>query len=105
MIVKNVCYAQMPDEVIVKIHGDRAYVEMPVNVTESTYERDGETVIDYVAETVYFVTTKPTKNLAERVLADKEAWIEIAKQTAPIETTVADLVEAINALTEIVLGG
>lgn len=104
MVVKNVCYAAMPDEVIVKQRGIRAVVEIPENVTEITYERDGEDVTEYVAEKVYCINTQYTKNLRERVLADKEAWKEVARQIAPVDTTLADVVEAINALTEIVLG-
>ena len=104
MKVKNVCYAAMPDEVIVRVCGNKACIEMPENVSEVTIERDGEQVTEYIAENVYYVETNNTRNLRERVLADKETWKEIAKQVAPVETTLADVVDALNALTEIVLG-
>lgn len=102
MIYKNVHYQSRPDKVEITVKGRKAVVEIPVNVTESATE-DGR---EFIAEKVYVVITKPTKNLKKRVESDLYAWINAATIQEPEpETTIADVVEAINALTDIVLGG
>lgn len=105
MVLKNVIYGNRPDNVIVTVRGRNALVEIPTDVTEHTDERDGETAAEYIAGTVYAVQTLATANLKARVEDNINEWITLAKQTAPVEATIPDLVEAINVLTEIVLGG
>lgn len=101
MRTRNVYYAERPDTVIVNVSGDSAVVEMPVNVTEVETE-DG---VQYLAETVLSVRTRNTPGLKERVEQHYDAWKEIAQVVEPPKTTVDDLVDAINALTDMVIGG
>lgn len=101
MQTKNVYYSEQPDRVIVTERGDKAIVEFPCNVT--AIENEART--DFLAETVYFLETMPTPNLKNRVEAEYDAWLEAAKTPAPQAVNLTDVVDAINALTEIVLGG
>lgn len=101
MQTKNVYYSEQPESVIVNAFGDKAIIEFPVNVTEVEAEEGAS----WLAETVYCFETMNTPNLKERVEANYEAWLELAKKPAPQVTALDDVVEALNALTEIVLGG
>lgn len=101
MQTKNVYYSEQPDKVIITSNGKFAEVELPVNVTEIENEEGTQ----YVAETVYRTRTIAAPNLKERVLENYEQWLEKAKETEPQRTELSDVVEALNALTEIVLGG
>lgn len=101
MILSDVHYAHNPD-VTVTVKGKTAVVEIPTEV-EAVEREDGT---EYIAATVYVVNTKPTPNLKERVLANIEKWkrsaVEPEKEPG---TTLDDVVEGLNALAEIVLGG
>lgn len=97
---KNVYFAERPDKVMVTVNGDAAIVEMPTGITEIEAE-DGT---QYCAD-VYYVHTKNTPNLKERVERNYDAWLEVAQAVEQPKTTVEDLAEAINVLTDIVIGG
>lgn len=101
MQTKNVYYSEQPNRVIVNTNGTRAMVELPVNVTEIETEEG----TNWLAETVYSFETMNTPNLMERVEADYDEWLELAKKPEPQVAGLNDVVEALNALTEIVLGG
>lgn len=102
MQTKNVFYGERPDRVIVRSKGGEAIVELPVNVSE--VEREDGT--EWKAETVYSIRTMDRPNLKERVEANYEAWLDAAKKVAePQATSLGDVVEAINALTDLILGG
>lgn len=101
MMTKNVYYTRRPDEFIVTTNGTNAVIEFPQNVVE--VETDEQTY--YLAEKVYSVATKATPNLEERVRQNFEAWFEKAKQPEMERAELYDVIEALNALTEIVIGG
>lgn len=101
MQTKSVYYSEQPDRVIVNAKGSKAIVEIPVNVTEIETE-DGK---NWLAEVVYSFETMNTPNLKERIENAFDKWLEVAKKPAPQTTELTDVVEALNALTEIILGG
>jgi len=105
MVLKNVAYSTRPDTVIVTTHGRNALVEIPTDVTERAFDRDGEMVTEYIAGAVYAVSTLAAPNLKARVEKDVQAWITVAQQTDAPTATLSDVVDALNVLTEIVLGG
>ena len=104
MLTRNVHYLEQPDSVIVTEYGRKAMVEFPIDVTEVEIEIEGETYTEYVAETVYSLPTVAVPNLKDRVLVNYEAWLERAKIPEPKETTIEDLVEVIDALTDLIIG-
>lgn len=77
-------------------------VNFPADVVETKTD-DGQTM--WIAGTVYSMETMYTPNLADRIEADYDAWLELASEPVVGETTIADIVESINALTDIILGG
>lgn len=81
--------------------GKKAIVEFPINVTEIEKENG----VEYVASTAYSLETMHTADLAERVSNNFDEWLDKAKVIEPSETTLADVIDAVNALTDIVLGG
>lgn len=101
MQIKNVYYGERPNRVIVTERGGRAVVEMPVNVREIETEDRTE----WFAETVYYLFTTATPNLEARVEAEYEDWLELAKIPVVAPATLSDVIDAINTLTEIVIGG
>lgn len=101
MLTKNVHYAENPDKIIVLRNGNIAVVEMPTEVKEIELE-DERT--EYVAEKVYSVRTQNTPNLEERVEANYEEWLALAAEVEPQMATLEDVIDAVNALTEIVIG-
>lgn len=102
MLTKNVCYTSQPNRSIVYHHGDNAIVEFPVNVVEVTTE-DGS---QWLAEKVYSIRTRYTPGLENRVTVNYEAWFEAAKKAIDPQTpTMADLVDAVNTLTDLLIGG
>ena len=78
-------------------------VEFPINISEVIVEGE-ETYTEYVAENVYSFKTVTTPNLKERIEASYAEWLEKAKTPEPQETTIEDLVEIIDALTDIIIG-
>ena len=51
------------------------------------------------------MTTMATPNLQERVEQNYEAWFELASKTEPQKATLDDAIEAINVLTDLIIGG
>ncbi len=101
MLIRNVYYGEQPDNVIVTERGGKAVIEFPTNVSEIETE-DG---VQYKAEIVYYIETSATPNLKARVEAEFDAWLELAKVPVSQPATLNDVVEALNALTEFVIGG
>ena len=100
MQTRNVHYAERPDDVMIRANGETAVVEFPVNVTEI----EKEDVTEYVAEVVYSFETRYTADLEDRVKADYESWLDMARTPTPQQTTLADVVEALNTLTDLIIG-
>ena len=103
MLTRNVHYAEQPDTVIVNRteKSEYAVVEFPLDVEEVEREEGTE----YVAAEVYSLRTMNKPGLKDRVLDNYEEWLEKAKQPEPQTTDLADVVEAINVLTDLILGG
>lgn len=101
MQTKNVYYSELPERVIVTDRGGKAIVEFPCDVTEV----EKEDKVEYLAETVYYLETISTPNLKGRVEAEYEAWLNAAMKPSPQPANLSDVVEAINALTDIIIGG
>lgn len=101
MQTKNVYYAHRPEKIIITENNGYAVVELPVNVSE-VETADG---MQYLAETVYYVKTKATTNLKSRVKKKYSAWLEVASVIEPQRATLDDAIEAINTLTDLVIGG
>lgn len=101
MQTSNVYYSTQPERVIVTAHGEAATIEFPIDVREVETEAGTQ----FLAEKVYSLKTRNTENLLERVKVNYDAWLEMAKVVEPPQTTVDDLVEAINTLTDMVIGG
>ena len=101
MQTKNVHYSERPNRFVIQSNGQKAYVEFPLNVTEVEREDGAE----YVAETVYSLETTNTANLADRIEANYDAWLLRAKTPKMPQTTLEDVVEAVNMLQELIIGG
>lgn len=101
MQTKNVYYTEEPSRFIINRHGSNALVEFPANVQKV----ESEDKTEWLAGTVYSISTKYTANLADRIEADFDLWLEAAKQIEPQPVDLNDVVEALNALTEVVIGG
>lgn len=102
MMIKNEHYGERPNKVIVRSNGKEAVVEFPLNVTETQTE-DGS---QWLAETVYSMRTKDRPDLEERIDANYAAWLEAAKNAVePQAPNLTDVVDAINTLTDLILGG
>lgn len=101
MQTKNVYYAEEPDRVMVTTCGDNALVEFPIGVTKVQAD-DG---VQYLAKKVYSLKTRATANLKERIERNYDAWLDMAQVEEIPQTTISDLVEAVNALTDMMLGG
>lgn len=102
MQTKNEHFGERPDRVVVRRNGKYALVLFPLNVTEVQTE-DGS---QWLAETVYSMRTMDRPDLKDRVNANYEAWLEVAKKAVEPQTpTMADLVDAVNTLTDLLIGG
>lgn len=105
MTKTNIHYSERPGKFEIRTSGSKAVVVFPVNVSEVTIEdEDGERV-EYIAEKVYEYETTNTPNLADRVNRNYAKWLAVAAVPDSPKTTIADLEEAINTLTDIILGG
>lgn len=104
MLTKNVHYADRPDRVIVTTCGSTSLVEFPIDITEITIEGD-EPRKEYIAESVYSLKTTSTPNLKERVEAHYYDWLDTAKTPSVPHTTLEDVVEAVNVLQAMIIGG
>ena len=101
MQTKNVIYSEQPTQTMIYSNGKRARVEFPVNVTEIETEEGTQ----WKAEKVYFLETAYTETLASRIEANYAEWLDKAKQTEVQPATMSDVVDALNALQDLVLGG
>ncbi len=104
MLIKNVYYSQQPPQFEIRRSDRKAVVLFPTDVTRVPANEEDEEP-GYLAENVYYLVTGWTENLESRILSDPSKWLKVAKIPTPVQTTIPDLEEAINTLTEIVLGG
>lgn len=102
MLTKNVQFAKKPDKVMIRRiqNGYMCYVDLVENIREM--KENEET--NYIAD-VYSVQAGYTAGLKERVERDYEKWLMVAKDIPAPQPTVTDIVDAINALAELVIGG
>lgn len=106
MLTRNVYFAERPEKVVVNRIGDAGYscrVDFPVNI-EEVAGPEGET--QYRAD-VYAIETGFTYDIKERIQNRYDEWLALAKKRAEVEpeTTIMDLVSAMNILTDFVMGG
>lgn len=103
MLIRNVHYAEKPKKVVITTCGSVSVVEFPLDVQEVIIEGE-EDRVEYVADSVYSLTTMNTANLRERIEGNYEEWLEKAKEVVTPKTSLEDVMEAVNALAEIVIG-
>ena len=101
MLTRNVYYSERPKQFLITSMGTKAVVEFPLDVTEI----EAEETVQYLADKVYSLTTKNTADLEARIQANYDEWLEKAKEPEPQNVTLADVVEAVNVLTDLILGG
>lgn len=102
MLTKNVIYGSEPAAVnVLRIaKTSRAVVALPVNVRS---EGSGNEIV-WIADE-YRIEREWAPDLAERVTANYDEWLATAKAESVPETTLADVVQAVNDLADLVLGG
>lgn len=126
MHIKDVTYNAQPDPFEIRRAGSKAVIVFPTNVeevevSEEPIVQDGgngsglpeigggsseaTTTTQYIAHDVYQLETNWTPNLEQRVTNNFQAWLNKAKIPESKEATLADVIEAVNALTEVILGG
>lgn len=97
MLIKNVYYQEQPEPFEIRRYGkNMATVVFPTEVSET---EEG----DYLATKVYALDVNYTTNLRERIENNFEAWLSRAKKPEIKEATLEDVIEAVNALTDIIL--
>lgn len=101
MMTENVFYAVRPERVIVTRRGEKAVIEFPVNVTEVETEEGTH----WLAATVYSLDTRNRDDIEHVVAENYDAWLEKAKEVEPQTTSLGDVIDALNALTDLILGG
>ena len=104
MLTRGVYFANRPNRVEVHRIGEQGYtcrVDFPVNIQEIEND-DGD--VQYRAD-VYSLECGYTEGIAARINQNYEDWLAVAKEIIVPQPTVQDAIDAINALTEIVLGG
>ena len=104
MLTRSVFYSQEPERVSVHRIGRTGYtarVDFPVNV-QQVIMPDEEP--QYKAD-VYSVEVGFTVGLKERIENNYEAWLAVAKEIPAPQPTINDVIEAVNELTDIILGG
>lgn len=103
MLTRNVYYAERPDPVqVFRIGlGYTCRVDLPVNIREIQND-EGDT--QFVAD-VYSVTAGYTPGIKERIEADYNGWLAVAKEIPAPQPTIQDVIEAVNELADIILGG
>lgn len=102
MLIRNITYQERPAPFEIRKHGRMATVVFPMDVVEAEGP-EGEA--EYLARRVYVLETGWTQGLEERIQGDFSKWLANAKKPEDPKTTLDDLVEAINTLTDIVMGG
>ena len=103
MLTRNVFYSERPERVVVNRIGNTSTcrVDLPTNI-EEVETPDGGT--QYKAD-VYSINAGYTANLAERVEANYDAWLTVAQEVPIPEPTIQDVIDAVNDLTDLILGG
>ena len=101
MMTRSVYYSEKPNRFEIRSNGQSACVEFPLNVTEVETEEGTH----YVAEVVYSLSTMATSDLADRIEENFDAWLRKAKEPEMPQTTLEDVVEAVNMLQELIIGG
>ena len=103
MLTKGVQYAHEPERVNIRRHGNgyMCTVELAENVRQEQ-GADGDAV--WIAD-VYSLDAGYTAGIRERVERDRESWLAIAREIPVPKPTIEDVVDALNALTEAVIGG
>lgn len=103
-MTRNVYYGNKPEKAyVLKVaNTNTCYVELPVNVEE--IPGDGERDTQWKSD-VYSIRTLYKESLLEEVLSNYDAWLERAKEESIPEVTIDDVMETVNLLTSIVLGG
>lgn len=105
MLTRNVHYSEQPESVIVTSNNRDAIVELPIDVREIEIEETDGIRTEWIADKVYFVKVRATKNLKERVENNYDSWLALAKEPEVQTTTIEDLVDAINVLQDLILEG
>jgi len=100
MMTKDTHFADEPQRIIITVADNTAYIEFPTNVREIETEESTE----YVAD-VYYLQTVARDNLQEEIENHYEAWLAKAMEEQPPKTSLEDVVDAINVLADIVIGG
>ena len=101
MMTRSVYNSDKPNSYEIRSNGQRAGVEFPLNVTEVETEEGTH----YVEEVVYSLSTMATSDLADRIEENFDAWLRKAKEPEMPQTTLEDVVEAVNMLQELIIGG
>ena len=103
MLTRNVYFTERPENVIVTRFGNTycCRIDLPVNI-EEVETGEGET--QWKAD-VYSVEAGYTVDIKERVEENYDAWMEVAQAVIAPEPTIQDVVEAMNELTDLILGG
>lgn len=104
MLTKNVQFAERPENVMICRVGNgfTCRIDFPVNIRE--VEMGEENEVQYLAD-VYSVNANYTEGMQERVENEFDFWFAKANEIEIPQPTIQDAIDAINALTEIVLGG
>lgn len=102
MLIKNVYYQEEPEKVEIRRYGRKATVVFATDIRkrEETEEEDG----GYIAGKVYTIDVDYTKKLRSRVEENYDEWLLRAKKSETKETTLEDVVEALETLTDVVMG-
>ena len=104
MLTRNVFYSQEPERVSVHRIGSNGYtarVDFPVNVQQIVMPDDQP---QYKAD-VYSIEVGFTVVLKGRIENNYEAWLAVAKEIPTPQPTINDVIEAVNELTDLILGG
>lgn len=103
MLTKNVFYSQRPERVSVHRIGQgyTCRVDFPVNIQEI---ENGDEETQFKAD-VYSLEVGYTTGIKERIEADYEGWLKVAKEIPAPQPTIQDVIVAVNELADLILGG
>ena len=105
MLTKNVHYSEKPGKFMITTCGSVSVVEFPLDVTAVTIEEGEEKRKEWIAESVYSLTTTTTPDLEKRVKKNYDAWLKKAQEIELQQPSLEDVIEAVNTLTDMILGG
>lgn len=100
MMTKDTHFADEPQRFIITTADNMAHIEFPTNVREIETEERTE----YVAD-VYYMRTANRDGLHDEIKNNYEAWLARAMEEPMPKTSLEDVVDAVNALVDIVIGG